>query len=239
MDAIVKIPGGTFMKKLLLIPLLFVFAAAACAESQSAAKKPKPPVKIPRNRKLDPNIFPLLSDVYVGGANLDQDARIYVWNGCLLATLTKDAAEGRESLRVTVMNGAQWYGWGIHVYPEGEMDMGEFANGALHFFCKASNGTAPMKVGVKSGFATESWVTVSNGSYGFVTDGQWHELEIPLTDFSPSIRMGQVTLYFMMSQLTVPPAAGSVYHLDGVYWIKSSAKKALSGAVREASLTNK
>jgi hypothetical protein len=221
------------MKKLLILSLVAVVAVAACNENTvvkndanatntAPLKANRPEPKLQKNRKFDPDVFPLISDVFTGGANLDEDSKIFVWNGCTISTPTgKDAAEGKEYMKVTVGPGAQWFGWAVQVIPDGQAtDMSDFQKGSLIFSMKAANDAGPVKVGVKSGFSTESWIWMTEGRYGFKYDNAWHEVVIPLEEIRPAIHLNAVSILFMFSQQTAPPKAGSVYFLDGIVWKK-------------------
>lgn len=221
------------MKKLLAgimtIGLFYILVScegntAVKSDNSVQAKAVRPVPKFQKNRKYDPEIYPIFSDLYTGGANLDEDSKIFIWNGCTFFPMTgykgNEAPEGKEYLKVTVGKGAAWFGWAVQVIPDGQQtDMSYFRNGKFRVFIKATNDVTLFKIGVKSGYSTESWIAVNEGTYGFKYDNQWHEIVIPLEDFKPSIKINAVTIFFMFAQQTTPPKAGSVYYVDGIAWM--------------------
>jgi hypothetical protein len=84
---------------------------------------------------------------------------------------------------------------------------------------KASSGVTPPKIGIKHGFATESWLNINDGMYGMKYDNQWHQVTIPFSAFVPAIRFSSINIYFMFAQSVAPPKSG-VYYLDEIYWTK-------------------
>jgi hypothetical protein len=56
-----------------------------------------------------------------------------------------------------------------------------------------------MKSGNMDGVG-QKWITFQAGSdlYGFVRDGQWHAVEIPLTDMKPEVDLSEVSQLFQI-----------------------------------------
>jgi hypothetical protein len=170
----------------------------------------------------DPNVFPLFSDAYKGGLKIDTDSKVYIWNGCRMATETEDYWEPTDYWKITVNPGIDWFGWGIHHYPSGSRDMSGFENGYLHLVFKARPKSGPVKIGIKSGYIYESWLPLTNGMYGVQYDGEWHEVIIPFSDFIPKIQMNSINAFFMFAQQVVPAVTGSVYYIDALVWVKNT-----------------
>ncbi len=181
--------------------------------------------------KKDAAIYPLFSELYTGGTTIKfeetskvkEDTRIYIWNGMKLETVTNsaDVPTGANLFwRVKVNMSVDWFGWGIHVAPSTYKDMSGFDKGFLKFFIRTKN-SGKFKLGIKHGFATESWLNVDPGKYGFKDDGKWCEVAIPLADFNPAIRFDTVNIYWMMAQgIGASPKGGSVYDIAEIYWTK-------------------
>ena len=63
----------------------------------------------------------------------------------------------------------------------------------------------------------QNWVTLSD--YGFVTDGEWHHLAIPLSDLSTCMDMTQVVEPFSLLTAGISPSdAGASFIIDNVYF---------------------
>lgn len=106
----------------------------------------------------------------------------------------------------------------MSVTPEVKHDLSAYEDGFLHVALKTSS-TTTFQIGMKSGNVDnigQSWIEFANGSdpYGFVRDGQWHEIEIPLSDFS-SVDLSQVNQLF---ELLGTDGAISGIEIDDIYF---------------------
>lgn len=211
----------------LLAAVLLVFTSCDFGGGTVKAETPKPKKRILTeelmpDQILDPEIFPLFSDLYKGGIKVDSDAKVYIWNGCRMQTLTnEDYYEPTDYWKVSVNPGVDWFGWGIHHYPSGGRDLRGFENGYLHFALKSTPKSGSIKIGIKSGYAYESWIALTNGLYGFEYDNEWHVVNIPFRSFLPSIKFGSINAYFMFAQQT-NAVFGSSYHIDQILYVKNT-----------------
>lgn len=210
-----------------LIATLFAIAAcgtAAPAKPQAPVKPAKPVVTedMMPDPVLDPDVFPIFSDAYRGGLKIDRDSKLYIWNGCRITTETEDYWEPTDYWKIAVNPGIEWFGWGIHHHPSGGRDMSGFENGYLHMAFKARPRSGPVKIGIKSGYVTESWIALTNGEYGVQYDDNWHVVKIPFRDFIPKIDMGSINAFFLFSQQVAPAVTGSIYYIDALVWVKNS-----------------
>jgi hypothetical protein len=217
------------MKKWLVAGLvLSVFFLVSCGGSAVVDKPAGPWVKVAQ--KVDPKIYPLYSELYGGGVKMtlpdgadSDDTKVYIWNGMkqyLMTNSTDHPVKGNLFLRIVVGMGVDWFGWGIHVAPRSFQSMSDYKNGHLKFWVR-TKGSGKFKLGVKHGFATESWMNIDEGKYGFKADGNWNPVSIPLSDFVPKINFGTVNIYWMMAQgIGQSPQGGSVYDLTEIYWTK-------------------
>ena len=107
-------------------------------------------------------------------------------------------------------------GLGIRVNPlSAYKDLSAYSSGSLRFMFK---GTKRFKVGIKDGSAVEKWVSMADGSYGFVTNDTWCNVVIPLSAF-PGINFASVQQYFMwVADSGLGYTVGSVYYIDNVYF---------------------
>lgn len=142
------------------------------------------------------------------------NAELYIWNNMTATTATP--FEGSEAWSFDVAAGT-WFGMGVLCDPD--RNMKNYSDGYLHFNMKTTS-TAPMKVGIKSAAAGESWLPLINGGeFGPARDGQWHEVVIPLNRFA-NIDFSVVTQIFMFAG--DPPTSTFNVSIDNVYWSESA-----------------
>lgn len=216
------------MKKLLFAGLvLSVFFLVSCGGEE--VKPAGPFLKVVQ--KSDPNVYPLFSELYSGGVKMsasgddpNDDTKLYIWNGMkltLITNSTESPVKGNFYWHCVVGMSVDWFGWGVHVSPKTFVNMSDYKNGHLKFYIRTKD-SGKFKLGIKHGFATESWMNIDEGKYGFVADGAWHQVSIPLADFLPKISFGTVNIYWMMAQgIAQSPKGGSVYDITEVYWTKN------------------
>jgi hypothetical protein len=109
--------------------------------------------------------------------NFSEGGRILVWNGFSGGTST--AFFGTDVLAYNPNTGT-WNGFGIH--SDDPLDLSNFYNGALHFSYKTSS-TADIEIGFKNS-ADLGWKKIFTGSGQIVRDGNWHETQVNLKDFT-------------------------------------------------------
>jgi hypothetical protein len=214
-------------KSLILLPAMLAIVLAGCAKAETTVKEsPKPQEKKPVEIKNDPNVFPIYSDVYSGGLEVEfshleskpsAKVRVYIWEGtCSVKKVDEDPFAGNECLSIVAKVGT-WFGFGFHKVNPGSQNMQGFEKGHLKFAIKAAPGAGDVKVLIKHSYSTESWLNLDD--YGFKADNQWHQISIPLSDFIPAVNFKDVNIFFGMAQgkKFVP---GSKYWLDEIYWTK-------------------
>ena len=125
---------------------------------------------------------------------------LFIWENTLTLSDT-DPAEGNSALSFT-SNGAGWYGLGLTARMA--HNLSAFANdeGAFHFSMKTT-ATADFRIGMKSGNVDDigqKWIWFRNGQdpYGFVRDGQWHEVTIPIAEIAGEVDLMDVTQMFQL-----------------------------------------
>ncbi|WP_444941048.1 discoidin domain-containing protein [Microbulbifer sp. ZKSA004] len=129
---------------------------------------------------------------------LGTDGNLYIWGETLIET-SPSPYEGSESLSYTSA-GAGWFGMAFTA--DYYYDMSAFDNdtATLNFALKSSS-TTTFKIGMKSGSiddVEQKWIDFANGAdpYGFARDGQWHQISIPVSDFSDEVDMSNVVQLF-------------------------------------------
>ncbi len=140
---------------------------------------------------------------------------VLLWNAANGAASVGTPSEGAVSFALSAP-AKVWYGLGIT--PQKLYDLSAFAKGHLHVALKVPATTVTdFKLGLKSPGGTnvrESWLKFKRGAdpYGFVRDGQYHQLSIPAGDLDNS-DLKAVSLLFMVAG--DGPAS---LEFDDVYW---------------------
>jgi beta-glucanase (GH16 family) len=143
------------------------------------------------------------------------DGDILIWNTANGAAKTGTPSEGTASFALSAP-APVWYGLGLT--PQKLYDLSAFAKGHLHVSLKVPASTiTDFKLGLKSPGGQnvrESWLKFKRGAdpYGFVRDGQYHQLVIPAGDLNNS-DLKAVSLLFMVAG--DGPAS---IEFDDVYW---------------------
>jgi beta-glucanase (GH16 family) len=143
------------------------------------------------------------------------DGDVLIWNTANGKGSSGTPSEGTTSFALSAP-AAQWYGLGVT--PAKLYDLSAFAQGHLHLSLKVPAATVTdFKLGLKSPGGQnvrESWLKFKKGldPYGFVRDGQYHQLVIPAADLVNS-DLKAVSLLFMLAG--DGPAA---IEFDDVYW---------------------
>ena len=153
------------------------------------------------------------------------------------------AAEGLHFMEITPAPAA--YGWGVFATYNTSTDLSQFeSTGRLNFSIKTSY-PGKLRFGFLSGSAAtafDAYVTLSNTNadgYGYLNDGQWHAVSIPISAIkasgAPSYGNTAANAKFDLSKVTNPFVMNDIYdttgnttikgnttkiYIDGVYWSK-------------------
>ncbi|XZZ31989.1 glycoside hydrolase family 16 protein [Microbulbifer sp. TRSA005] len=129
---------------------------------------------------------------------LGSDGNLFVWENTLLE-VSQSPFEGEKSLSYQ-SSGAGWFGMAFTANSYHDLSAYDNDRATLNFFLKTSSDT-PFKVGMKSGSITnveQKWIEFNKNPdpYEFVRDGQWHQISIPVSDFSDEVDMSNVIQLF-------------------------------------------
>ncbi|HEY9048162.1 MAG TPA: family 16 glycosylhydrolase [Ohtaekwangia sp.] len=146
------------------------------------------------------------------------DGNLYIWENTL-APIAQTPYEGTQSLayRTTLQNNP-WFGFGFNPNLKYNLSAFRYPDSRLHFAMKTTS-TATIRIGIKSGSLPGvglKYISFVNGSdpYGFVRDGQWHVVEIPLSDYTDVVDLSNVSELFMVSG----SGAASDLQFDDIYF---------------------
>jgi beta-glucanase (GH16 family) len=197
------------MPQQMIVDYVRVYATAGSSVTDEAASQPH-------------GKFGILADGTLTDSQieLDKDARLLLWNN--LTAVTATPAAGSTSLAVQT-NGSSWFGFGYAATKR--RNLLNYAGGYLNFSVKTSS-TDAFKVGINGGNDGDAWVSFINGAdpSGFVRDGQWHKVSIPMTRFGGA-DFTDIRQFFMVASDDsngLHVSAGQKYEFDEIYWSENA-----------------
>ncbi|MDH3784427.1 MAG: hypothetical protein OEV00_03760, partial [Acidobacteriota bacterium] len=110
--------------------------------------------------------------------------------------------EGSESLSLGSAPGPTWFGAAFTPNVKYDLTAYRFPTSKLSFAMKTTSPVTFM-IGMKSGNIDgigQKWIPFVSGSdpYGFARDGQWHLIEIPLSDIADEVDLSVVSQLFQV-----------------------------------------
>lgn len=149
---------------------------------------------------------------------LGTDGDFFVWENTL-DPATQTPYEGSESMSFTSAAGLTWFGAAFTPNVKYNLTAFRYPESKLRFAMK-SNSATTFQVGMKSGNIDgvgQKWITFASGSdpYGFLRDGTWHVVEIPMSDIIADIDLSQVSQLFQILGVDGPI---SDIELDDIYF---------------------
>ena len=180
--------------------------------------------------RIDPIPRPVaLADLKVSFIGWDSPANAYA------GELTGAAGDGEAFHYLEIAPAPAVYGWGLFATYNASTDLSPFeATGRLNFRIRT---TYPGKL--RFGFLTgsgitayDAYATVSNTNadgYGYVNDGQWHNVSIPISAIkaagAPSFGNTSTNAKFDLTKVTNPFVINDVYDATGNTTIKGNTTK--------------
>jgi beta-glucanase (GH16 family) len=172
-----------------------------------------------------------------GEYTLGVDGEFYVWGDPqTLTPIAQSPYEGTNSMSFTSA-GLGWFGAAFTPTVKYDLSAFDNPNGKLNFAMKTSASTT-FYVGMKSGNVIgpdspwepntgpagvgQVWIKFAPGSdpYGFVRDGNWHAIEIPIADIAGDTDLSQVSQLF---QILGVDGEISDIELDDIYYAGGTA----------------
>ncbi len=131
---------------------------------------------------------------------LGVDGDFFVWENTLNPAM-QDPYEGTESLSFTSA-GLGWFGMAFTPNVKYNLSAFSYPESKLRFAMKTT-ATTTFQVGMKSGNVDgvgQKWITFANGSdpYGFARNGQWHVVEVPMSDIAADVDLFRVSQLFQI-----------------------------------------
>ncbi len=179
-----------------------------------------------------------------GEARPVETARFDAWNGTTAsypqssgAAAPSDAGNG-----ITITPSPEVWGWGLILdMPNSTEDLSNFnvPSGRLNFSIKTTY-AGKLEIGFYTGSAATStgydvYLPISSGQYGYVNDGAWHDVSIPISAIvargapaygmpnSAALNMAQIPSLFVIADryaVTGNTTQTTSIKLDAIYWSK-------------------
>ena len=130
---------------------------------------------------------------------LGVDGEFFIWADTLVPG-TQDPDEGTESISLQSAPALSWFGAAFTADVKYDLSAFDNPNGKLNFSMKTSS-SVPFQIGMKSGNQDgvgQKWIDFVAGSdpYGFLRDGAWHEIEIPVSNLVADVDFSQMSQLF-------------------------------------------
>ena len=144
-----------------------------------------------------------------GEFGLGVEGDFFVWEGTLLPMPGMPPPyEGVNNLALTSTPGLVWFGAAFTPNVKHNLTAFRYPESKLRFAMKTTS-TVTFHSGMKSGNVNDigqKWIKFMNGSdpYGFVRDGQWRVVEIPMADIADAVDLSQVSQFFELLGTTGP-----------------------------------
>ncbi len=146
------------------------------------------------------------------------NAELFYWNN--FTNITSPAPvpfEGSHLLAVK-SNAGDWFGMGV---ANNYVNLSNFSSGSLKFHFKTTY-AGQFKVGLNTGHG-ETWMNfpAGNQKYGLVRNGAWHEVTIPLADFSNSALGMNIDLFSLKGAFMFagdPATSAAEFYFDNIYF---------------------
>lgn len=176
------------------------------------------PVATPENGTF--GIFTDNPDNMTAGAfDYASDGELFLWENSLVDAPATTPSEGEEVWSFQSAPGLQWFGLGL--YATRPLNLTAFEDGTLHFDLKTSSNVA-FRVGMKSDMhrgVGQWWLEFpgnGNDPYGFARDGNWHTIDIPMSEL---LAEGNINLFEVVQVFEVLGVKGAIsnLHLDNIY----------------------
>ena len=130
----------------------------------------------------------------------DQQIHYYIYNGSYSQIPTGDRVEGDVADELIVSSSSFW-GGGIHLDGRGPADLSSWTR--LHAALKSDDeAMEDFELGMV-GSTGEGRARI--GDYGFVADGEWHVVNIPLADFADQVGLESVTVGLLKISAVAEP----------------------------------
>jgi beta-glucanase (GH16 family) len=150
----------------------------------------------------------IASNENAGSFTLGVQGNFFVWANTMVAA-AQHPYDGTQDISLTAAPGMTWSGMAFTPDLKYNLTAYQYSNCYLTFAMKTTS-TAQFAVGMQSGDISgvgQKWLTFwgpGSDPYGFVRDGNWHVVNIPMTDFGPELDLCAVSEFFEILSTTAP-----------------------------------
>jgi hypothetical protein len=158
-----------------------------------------------------------------GSFSLGTQGNFFVWANTMVPA-TQHPYEGTNDISLASA-GAGWTGMAFTPNIKYNLTAFRYPGCYLEFTMKTTSGT-PFMIGMKSGNLDgvgQKWITFpgpGSDPYGFVRNGSWHVVDIPMSDFGPEVDLSAVSQFF---EILSQSAAISNIELDDIHFTNGGA----------------
>jgi exo-beta-1,3-glucanase (GH17 family) len=190
------------------------------------------------NTTITANRYTLYADTVTAGEARVSNLQFFGWDSpatSFSGEVTGAAGDGEAFHYLEIAPSPAVYGWGHFATYSASTDLSQFeATGRLNLRIRT---TYPGKL--RMGFLTgtgntafDAYITVSNTNadgYGFINDGQWHDVSIPISAIkaagAPSFGNNATNAKFDLTKVTNPFVINDVYDATGNTTIRGNTTK--------------
>ena len=144
-----------------------------------------------------------------GAFALGVQGNFFVWANTMVPATQHPYNGDTNDISLAAAPGMTWSGMAFTPDNKYNMTAYQYTNCDLEFVMKTTSTTAFM-IGMKSGNLDgvgQKWINFGGpGSdpYGFVRDGAWHVVDIPMSDFGPEVDLSAVSQFFEILSQSAP-----------------------------------
>jgi hypothetical protein len=160
-----------------------------------------------------------------GAFALGAQGNFFVWANTMVPGVHDPYNGDTNDISLVAAPGITWSGMAFTPNTKYNLSAFQYTNCYLQFAMKTTS-TTPFMVGMQSGTlngAWQKWLNFSgSGSdpYGFVRDGNWHVVSVPLSAFGPEVDLTAVSQFFEILSTAGPI---SNIQLDDIYFSNGGA----------------
>ena len=143
-----------------------------------------------------------------GAFTLGVQGNFFIWANTMVAA-AQTPYDGTNDISLTAAPGITWSGMAFTPDVKYNLSAFQYTNCSLEFAMKTTSAT-PFLVGMQSGDLSgvgQKWINFGGPGldpYGFVRDGNWHVVDIPVSAFAPEVDLTAVSEFFEILSSTGP-----------------------------------
>ena len=165
-----------------------------------------------------PPVFGLFERTRMSVTPPNATVQLIAWSNTCSIDSTDSLGENGASHAIAITAGnVGWGGFGWANFPGGALvgvDMSAYANCTLHVSAKSTVATDFVMNVENYTHSAQNWISAS--SVGFLGDGKWHDLVLPLSAWAATCDLSNVDYFLEVSM--APFVTGEILTMDNVFW---------------------